>query len=276
MTECLFDCFHADDDQHHLCFQTWLANRFFAGYDTLVHVIGDERGGKSGFVCHTLCSLDELEPETPGGPRRTAFQVHNALAYDWDDLNPLLRAAHDRFVTLTEAEQGMLENWVKFWLDEATNVMDALDWNKVENKATKKLFRQWGYLRALTFAVDPDGRLDRYVMSHRAKVRVIMDARGVARVQIQQRDRNRDKEPWYKDSFTWRLPDPRTEWPQQWNGQYTPRKLDRMGLRIGQTADLIDDARRQRETKRLENMNRIRKLESDLGIAPRTQVAGKQ
>lgn len=206
--------------------------------------MGDERNGKSSFALNLFKTLDPT------------WQILDGLFYDWDDLNPILRRTHARF---TSGEVF----WPFFWGDEATNILDVLDFNKQENKATKKLFRQWGYLKALTTLIDPDGRLDRYIMKHRAKVKVIMDRRGEARVQLQQRDRNLSEDPWYEDQFTWEFDDPALAWPED-NKVYLGQKLGRMGLRLDETSGVFEDAKAQRLEKKLRLQRNILKLRGEL------------
>lgn len=228
-------------------FLAWLRRRYDAGRDTVIHVKGDERDGKSSFALNLFKTLD------------ATWNIRDGLFYDWEDLNPILIRTHKRF---SAGEKF----WPYFWGDEATNILDAADWNKVENKAIRKLFRQWGYLKALTVLIDPDGRLDKYVMNHRAKVRVIMDGRGLARIQLQHRDRDRDELPWYEDQFVWMFPNPADKWPVD-NEDYLGSKLRGMGIRLDETSTIIADSKLERQRRRLERQAAVTKLQDELGIS---------
>jgi hypothetical protein len=233
--------------ENHHSFCAWLRYRYGLGYDTVIHVKGEERGSKSSWALNLLKTLDP------------SWDLRGGLFYTWDDLGPLLVNAHRRFVA---GEKW----WPFFWGDEATNILDTQDWNKIENKQLKKLFRQWGYLKALTILVDPDGRLDKYIVGHRAKVRVIVEGRGRARVQLQQRDRNQEETPWYEDQFIWAFPDPAVRWPDD-NAAYLSAKLQGMGFRLDETAQVIDDVRLARENKRLKQQASVQRLRGEVGIS---------
>jgi hypothetical protein len=237
-------------------FLDWLRNRHYEGRDTTIHVVGDERGGKSSFALNLFKTIN---PQ---------WNILDGLFNDWEDLNPILRRTHKRFLQDREQEMALevgeqLPYWPFFWGDEATNILDVLDFNKQENKAIKKLFRQWGYLKALVVLIDPDGRLDRYVMKHRAKVKVIMDERGKARVQLQQRDRDLKEDPWYEDQFIWGFPDPAFKWPND-TATYLAHKFKGIDNRLDETSDVFEQAKAQRLESRLRRENNIRRLRQEI------------
>lgn len=235
----------------------WLRWRRQSGKDTTVHVKGDERSGKSSFAIELQATL---KPE---------WTVPESLFYDWTDLGPLIRRALDGFA------KGERDGWPFFWGDEATNILDILDHNKVENKATKKLFRQWGILGALTILVDPDGRLDKYVMMHRAKLQVVMSEyvkeewcpptleprdclSGIVR--LQHRDPRFENEPYYIDQFRWTFPKPYLNWPGHW-ATYEQPKMASVGLRLGETSLVFEDAALMRTRNRLKVRADIQKYQ---------------
>lgn len=198
----------------------WIRWRRDNGFDTVMHVKGGERMGKSSFAIH---AKNQLAPEMP---------IRDAYFYDWEDLPGQLRKAHQRF-------QEHPDQWTVFIGDEATNVFDKLDWNKKENKEAKKLFRQWAYLKAFTILIDPDGSLDKYILKHRAILQVIIDRRGSARLRAQVRDPNYERDPYFVDRARMHYPEAEREYPRDWN-DYLPLKLHNMGVRINDAADNIE------------------------------------
>lgn len=247
----------------------WFRWRRRYGKDTTIHLKGDERSGKSSMAVHLQASLE---------PR---WKVQDSLFYDWTDLGPLLQAAFTRFNELEalppeHQAAAKVAWWPFFWGDEATNILDVLDFNKQENKAVKKLFRQWGILGALTILVDPDGRLDRYVMKHRAKVQIVMREyvypedcpSGMSpqdcltgMIRLQRRDPNLEQDPWYEDQFEWTFPKPHIRWPEHWRA-YTAPKLASVGLRLGETHQVFQDAAANRMRNRLKVHADIKKFQA--------------
>lgn len=240
----------------------FLRRRRKSGKDTTIHVIGDERSGKSSLAVHIQAHLG------------VDWSVHDSLFYDWTDLGPILKEAFDEFQR-RQASGTMADWWPFFWGDEATNILDVLDHNKVENKAVKKLFRQWGVLGALVLLVDPDGRLDRYVMKHRAKLKIVMRENVNAddcpsglgpqdclsgMVRLQRRDPNMESDPWYEDQFLWTFPKPHIRWPVHWRDYQAP-KMNSVGLRIGETSAVFADAALMRTRNRLKVHADIKKYQ---------------
>lgn len=152
--------------------------------------------------------------------------------------------------------------WPLFWADEATNIFDTLDATRVENKASKKLWRQIRFLKSLAFFVDPDNKLDRY-MTHRAHFRVIVHSRGQALIQLRQQDKRMMRDPWFEDQFTYAYPDPAVRWPKQ-HAAYEELKVERMGLKIEDTVDTISEKQLERRKKRDRAKASTAKLEEEL------------
>ena len=244
-------------------FCDFLRMRKRRGKDTTIHVKGAERSGKSSFAVHLQSTL---KPE---------WMPEQSLFYDWTDLGPLIKQAFTDF----QHKEELPEDWWPFFHgDEATNILDALDWNKVENKATKKLFRQWGILGALVILIDPDGRLDPYIMKHRAKVQVVMkewvkpedcpqglrpDQCLSGLVRLQYRDPKMEQPPTYEDQFEWTFPKPYLRWPKQWNAYEGP-KLDSVGLRLEGTTQVFEDAAAMRIRNRLKVHSDIKRFQKEI------------